>query len=157
MLRIICGIAVALALSFCTPAKADITSINIGGSFNIPGDNWAMNHTWNVRALLLDSSHMPTGALSPPATFNTFGGLFTPTGFTVTLGNNEPAGTIFRIYRSMSPFAVGDAGIEYADYPGLCPCVAGSMFVPANGHLPNPDFANSGVTLPVRLQEYSAD
>ncbi|HEX6833791.1 MAG TPA: hypothetical protein VF132_09700 [Rudaea sp.] len=151
------ALAICLSFSVCTAAHADITSINIGGQFTTPSDNWQAGHTWNIRAILLDSSHHPIGALSAPVTFDTHAGAAFPVGFTVDLDATEPAGTIFRVYRSTMPFNVGDSGIEYADYAGVCPCAAGGLFVPANGHLSNVDFQNSGVTLPVRLQDFSAD
>jgi hypothetical protein len=147
---------VAAFLFFCANAHAGITSISIGGAGNFSGENWAQGSVWSVRAILLDSSLNPIGALSPATTFDTNPQSVVPAIVTVNFDAAAPAGSIIRIYRSTSPFNAGDTNVQFADY-SVCPCNAGAVSPTATQRLPDPDFSASGTALPVRLQEFSVD
>jgi hypothetical protein len=150
------NLLLALFLFACASAHAGVTSINIPGSGNFAGENWAMGSQWTVRAILLDSSLQPIGALSPSASFDTLGQALVPAAVTVNLDAAAPAGSIIRIYRSTSAFNAGDANVQFADY-SVCPCNAGAVAPTATQRLPNGDFSSSGTALPVRLQDFSVD
>jgi hypothetical protein len=137
-------------------AHAGITSVGIGGSGSHPGENWAKGDTWHIRAILLDSTLQPIGALSSEAKFDTTAAPLAPEDVTVHLDSSASVGSIVRVYRSTAPFIVGDS-VQYADYSGLCPCVKGDLFLTVSGIVPNGDFSNRGNAMPVQLQSYTVD
>lgn len=156
MFQIKHAIASLLILPVAIHAHAGITSIDLGTSGNVAGENWAAGFHWNVRALLLDSSRQPIGALTPAVVFDTTAGAATPELVKVFLDGPAPAGTVVRVYRSTNPFNVGFVA-QYADYTALCPCVAGDLLLSTSGHVTNADFASSETTMPVTLQNFSVD
>ncbi len=143
-------------LFFGAQAHAGITSVGIAGSGSHPGENWAKGNTWHIRAILLDGTLQPVGALSRETKFDTTSAALAPEDVTVHLDSSASVGSVVRIYRSTASFNVGDS-VQYADYSGLCPCVSGDLFVTVSGRLPNGDFGNRGNAMPLKLQSYSVD
>jgi len=153
MFQIKHAIAALSILATGIHAHAGVTSVDLGPSGNVAGENWAAGFHWNVRALLLDSALQPVGALTAAVVFDTTAGAATPELVKVFLDGPAPAGTVVRVYRSTNPFNVGFVA-QYADYAGLCPCVAGDLLLTTSGHVPNADFASSETTMPVTLQNF---
>ena len=145
---VLATVAVALAMQ----AHADISSIDIGGSANVPGQNWAKGNTWHLRAILLDSTLTPIGKLSPSTTFSTVTAPLTPRPVSIVLDASASIGTVIRVYRSTTNFNVGDSE-QYADITGECPCTKGDVAI----LLPNGAFTARENALPVRLESYSVD
>ncbi len=156
MLRFTKGVAAFLVFVVANCANAGVTSITLGPAGDVPTENWAAGFHWNVRALLLDNTLQPIGALTPAAILDTTSGAATPELAKVFLDGPAPAGTVVRVYRSTNPFNVGFVA-QYKDYVGLCPCVAGDLLLTVSGHLPNGDFTASENTMPVTLQDFSVD
>ncbi len=132
----------------------DITN---GSLANVASWNWPGSGTYYVQAVLLDAGNVAVGSLAPGFSFP--GGSIFPSGVSLDLGS-APAGYKIRIYRSLSPIAVGQSGLEYADL--ACPCNRGSYIgasLPGNpGFLPNGDFTGTGATVaPVELSGFTAD
>jgi hypothetical protein len=139
-------------IAMSSPAFADISSIDIPGGASVAGSNWGKGFQWNVRAILLDRSLNPIGKLSGTEIFDTRSAPLTPQNATITLDSSASVGTVIRVYRSASPFTVGDHE-PFADVTGLCPCTKGDIPIA----LPNSAFTASEATLPVKLQEFSVD
>jgi hypothetical protein len=160
-MKIRVGLAGLFACCFSAAvfAQPGITGVSFAGTAMSPTGSWASVPSpgyWSIGAILEDSGHHPIGFLSPLTTLNTASAPSFPTGFRVTLGENTLPGVIVVVYRSTTPFAAGDT-VDKAEFTGLCPlgCVAGNLFVPLLGDLPNTDFTPGGLALPVKLQEFS--
>jgi len=155
------GLSVCLAFSAAANAQPGITAITFSGTAMSMSGSWAVVPSpdfWSIGAILMDSTHVPIGSLSPFTTLNTASAASYPTGFKVTLGQSTPPGVIVVVYRGKRPFVAGDT-VDKAEYFGLCPtgCPAGELTVPMSGELLNSDFTGSATAMPVTLQEFTVD
>jgi hypothetical protein len=140
-------------------ARAGITTITIGDTAQVAGENWPMGSEWYIRAILIDSSGNPIGKLSAETNFNTVSAGSVPSLVTVHLDASAPATSSILVYRSVNPIVAG-SNVAPAKYDGLCEpdgCPIGDISVPANGQLRNSDFHGDSTAMPVKLQEFLVD
>jgi hypothetical protein len=151
--------AIVFLFAVHVDAYGGITAIAIGSSADVPGENWAANSNWHLRAILVDNSGNSIGGLSPEIPFSVGSGGAVPSGITVTLDSTAPAGSTFLIYRSHAPIRTGDT-LERAGYTNLCDpsgCLPGTGPVPMSGRWLNSDFMAGNTAMPVKLQDFSVD
>lgn len=136
-----------------TFASAQVASIGLGSTNSVGPLNWA-DGTWYMRAVQLDGSDVPVGAITGQLSF-TLSSEYP--NIAVTMAVSAPAGNKIRFYRNLgSGFNVGDPNIEY--YDQTCPtgsvCDSGSV---NNIALVNTLGWVTGPVVPVELVSFAVE
>ncbi len=159
MFRFTVGVlCVVAALGFSTVAAGQVTSIDFGSNANVAQWNWPAG-TYQVKAVLLDATLNPIGALSTGFSFSTPGSL-NPGSVTYTLVSAPASTSTIRFYRTTNAtLTAGDTNVAFADFACTAtPCAAGSnALATAANTLQNGAFTGTGTVLPVTLQEFRVE
>ncbi len=133
-------------------ASAQVQSIDRGGLGNSASRNWPAG-TWEVAALLLDSSGQPVGGLSAGFTVTLFGTTY-PAFVTVDMVTAAPdTSHTIRVYRVQGTLEPGTFGADYADYScdagggmieEFCDAASSGSPIDGNGALSQEDFLGTG-------------
>lgn len=146
------------ALGFSTVAAGQVTSIASGANANVTAWNWPAG-TDQVKAVLLDATLNPIGALSAGFSFSATGNIH-PGSVTYTLVSAPAASSTIRFYRTTNATLTrGDTNVAFADFACTStPCAAGSNSrATAANTLQNGAFTGTGTVLPVSPQGFRVD